>query len=131
MNNSRRINSPQLHGVAQPQFAPFQWEDKEHLEIDTLYAELAKLFNERPPAAIGSPALQKKFREVAIAKYLKICEIRKSSGNKHEPVLSLEIQDGDQPKVEVVIYRGYQSYIHQYPKLQRYLAKSAMKLREV
>ena len=123
--------SPQLHGVAQPQFAPFQWEDKEHLEVDTLYVELAKLFNERPPAAIGSPALQKKFREVAIAKYLKICEIRKSSGNKHEPVLSLEIQDGDQPKVEVVIYRGYKSYIHQYPKLQRYLAKSAMKLREV
>lgn len=123
--------SPQLQGVAQPQFAPLQWEDKEHLEIDTHYVELAKLFNERPPAAIGSPALQKKFREAAIAKYLKICEIRKSSGNKHEPVLSLEIQDGDQPKVEVVIYRGYKSYIHQYPKLQRYLAKSAMKLREV
>ena len=74
---------------------------------------------------------QMQFREVAIAKYLKICELRKSAGNKHEPVLSLEIHDGEQPTVEVVIYRGYRAYIHQYPKLQRYLANSAMKLRQV
>ena len=123
--------TPSLFGAAQSQFAPLQWEDKYHLAIDMLYVELAKLFNERPPAAFGSSALQTQFREAAVAKYLKICEHRKYSGNKYEPVLSLEIHDGEPPKVEVVIYRGFRGYIHQYPKLQRYLANSAMKLRQV
>lgn len=80
---------------------------------------------------MGSSALLKNFREAAVAQYLKICEHRKTSGNKHEPVLSLEIHDGEQPIVEVVIYRGFRGYIHQYPKLQRYIAQTAMKLREV
>lgn len=111
--------------------APLLWEDKQHLEIDTLYVELAKLFNGQPPATSGSGAFQIQFREAAIAKYLKICELRKSGGNKHDPVLSLEIHEGEQPKMEVVIYRGYRAYIHQYPKLQRYLANTATKLREV
>ena len=123
--------APSMSGAAQALFAPLQWEDRQHLEIDTLYVELAKLFNERPPADLGLHDRQMQFREAAIAKYLKICELRKSAGNKHEPVLSLEIHDGEQPTVEVVIYGGYRAYIHQYPKLQRYLANSAMKLRQV
>ncbi|AYM98107.1 hypothetical protein EAG14_20750 [Acidovorax sp. 1608163] len=123
--------TPSLTGAAQTQFAPLQWEDKYHLAIDMLYVEFAKLFNERPSAGFGSSALQTQFREAAVAKYLKICEHRKHSGNKHEPVLSLEIHDGEQPKVEVVIYRGFRGYIHHYPKLERYLAQTAMKLREV
>ena len=120
-----------MSGAAQALFAPLQWEDRQHLEIDTLYVEIAKLFNERPPADLGLHDRQMQFREAAIAQYLKVCELRKSAGNKHEPVLSLEIHDGEQPTVEVVIYRGYRAYIHQYPKLQRYLANSAMKLRQV
>lgn len=123
--------APSMSGAAQALFAPLQWEDRQHLELDTLYVELAKLFNERPPADLGLHNRQKQFREAAIAQYLKVCELRKSAGNKHEPVLSLEIHDGEQPTVEVVIYRGYRAYIHQYPKLQRYLANSAMKLRQV
>ena len=126
-----QARAPSMSGAALALFAPLQWEDRQHLELDTLYVELAKLFNERPPADLGLHNRQKQFREAAIAQYLKVCELRKSAGNKHEPVLSLEIHDGEQPTVEVVIYRGYRAYIHQYPKLQRYLANSAMKLRQV
>jgi len=43
----------------------------------------------------------------------------------------VEIHDGAERKVEVVIHKGYQEYIHHYPKLQRYLAKTSMKFREV
>lgn len=111
--------------------APLQWDDSSHLEIDTLYAELAKLFNERPPIVLGNTEATTRFREDVLAKYLRICEVRKSSGNKHQPVLSLEISEGEERKVEVVIYRGYEEYIHQYPKLQRYLAKTSLKIREV
>lgn len=66
-----------------------------------------------------------------MAKYLRICEKRKSSNKAPEAVLSLEIHDEDDQQVELVIYRGYQKYIHHYPKLQRYLAKTALRLREV
>lgn len=123
--------STSLSAIPQAELAPLLWDDDQHLVIDTLYAELAKLFNERPPAVLGSAEATAQFREDAIAKYLSICEARKASANRHEPVLSVEIHDGAERKVEVVIHKGYQEYIHHYPKLQRYLAKTSMKFREV
>ena len=100
-------------------------------EMDTLYAELARLFVEGLPAAQRSPEITAQFKELAVAKYLQICEKRKSLNNAPEPVLSLEIHDAAEQQVELVIYRGYQEYIHQYPKLQRALAKTSLQLREV
>lgn len=123
--------TPALSVIPKGEFAPLRWDDSHHLDIDTLYSELAKLYNERPPAVLGTAKATEQYSEDAIAKYLRICEVRKSSGNRHEPVLSVEIHDGVERKVEVVIHKGYQEYIHQYPKLQRYLAKTSLKLREV
>lgn len=123
--------TPPLARFPQVELAPLHWDDRQLLEIDTLYAELAKLFNERPSAVLGSPEASAQYREATVAKYLRICEVRNSSDKKPPPVLSLEFPDGADRKVEVVIYRGYQEYIHQYPKLQRYLAKTSLKLREV
>ena len=111
--------------------APLHLEGSVLFEMDTLYAELARLFVEGLPAAQRSPEITAQFKELAVAKYLQICEKRKSLNNAPEPVLSLEIHDAAEQQVELVIYRGYQEYIHQYPKLQRALAKTSLQLREV
>lgn len=114
-----------------PELAPLRWDDGDRFEIDTLYVDLAHIFVERAPAAQLNPEESARLRAASVEKYLKICDIRKSSGKTYEPVLSLEIHDGAEKQVELVIYRGYQAYIHQYPKLQRYLNKTSLKLREV
>ena len=111
--------------------APLHLESSMLFEMDTLYAELAGLFVEGLAAAQRSPEIKTQFNELAVAKYLQICEKRKSLSNAPEPVLSLEIPDGAEQQMELVIYRGYQEYIHQYPKLQRFLAKTSLQLREV
>lgn len=99
--------------------------------IDTLYVDLARFYVKGAVAAKLNPEKSAHWRAVSVEKYLKICEIRKSSGKNHEPVLSLEIHDGAEKQVELVIYRGYRAYIQHYPKLQRYLETTSLKLREV
>lgn len=116
---------------ASPAFAPLLWDDGTRFEIDTLYVALARLFVERADAVRLTPEKSAQMREASVDKYLKICDIRKSSGKTHEPVLSLKIHDGAEKEVELVIYRGYKDYIHLYPKLQRYLVNTSLKLREV
>lgn len=126
--------APALHEPkrsAPPAFAPLVWDNGTRFEIDTLYVALLRMFVERADAGQLTAEQSAQLREASVTKYLKICELRKSSGNTHEPVLSLEIHDGAEKQVELVIYRGYRAYIHQYPKLQRYLTKTPMNLREV
>ena len=128
---SASLSAPAAQRNANVEPAPLRWEDTVLFEIDSLYAELARLFVERLPAAQRSPEGITQLREAAVAKYLEICEKRKSSKNPPDAVLSLEIHEGAEQQVELVIYRGSQEYIHQYPKLQRYLAKTSLKLRAV
>lgn len=116
---------------ASPAFAPLIWDDGTRFEIDTLYVALARIFVERADAVRLTPEKSAQMREASVEKYLKICDIRKSSGKTHEPVLSLEIHGGAEKQVELVIHRGYKDYIHLYPKLQRYLVNTSLKLREV
>jgi hypothetical protein len=99
--------------------------------MDTLYVALARLFVERPSLEHQSPEEARRVRSESAELYLKISDFRKASGNTHKPVLSLEFNGGANEFVELVIYRGYRDYIHQYPKLQRYLASTPLKLREV
>ena len=117
--------------IAPPAFAALRWDDGNRFEMDTLYVALARLFVERPPLEQQSPDEARRVRSESAELYLKISDYRKASGNTHKPVLSLEFHGGANDLVELVIYRGYRDYIHQYPKLHRYLASTPMKLREV
>ena len=117
--------------IAPPAFAALRWDDGNRFEMDTLYVALARLFVERPSLEHQSPEEARRVRSESAEIYLKISDFRKASGNTHKPVLSLEFNGGANEVVELVIYRGYRDYIHQYPKLQRYLASTPMKLREV
>ena len=117
--------------IAPPAFAALRWDDGNRFEMDTLYVALARLFVERPSLEHQSPEEARRVRSESAELYLKISDFRKASGNTHKPVLSLEFNGGANEFVELVIYRGYRDYIHQYPKLQRYLASTPLKLREV
>lgn len=119
------------HRSAEVEPAPLRWDDSVLFEIDSLYSELARLFVERPAVALRSPESTSQLSEAAVAMYLKICDKRKSSNIAADAVLCLEIHDGPEQQVELVIHRGYKEYLHQYPKLQRYLAKTSLKLREI
>lgn len=128
---SASLPAPAAQRSANVEPAPLRWDEPVLFEIDSLYSDLARLFMEGPPATQRSPESTVQLRGEAVATYLKICEKRKSTNNAPDAVLSLEIQDGPEQQVELVIHRGYQEYIHHYPKLQRYLSRTSLKLREI
>lgn len=125
------LPAPTQVSSIQRALAPLRWADSKHLELDTLYAELAQIFVEHRSAVLHAAESSGELREAAVASYLKICESRKSSSNGIEPILSLHIHEAPENHVELVIYRNHLEHIQLFPKLQRTLAQSRLNLREV
>lgn len=117
--------------VGKPALTPLRQTNSEHDEIDALYAALAQIFVEHQGAIMHVAESSGALRESAVASYLKVCESRKMSASKIEPILSLHIHDSPDNHLELVIYRNYHEHLRHFPRLQRTLVQSRLKMREV
>ena len=113
----------------QNELSPLVWDDHKHLELDNLYSDLAKLYIDHGKPVMLSSETAQEMQDTVLAKYLQICEFRKANTRKHHPVLSLRIFE--EPKnLELVIYSSFREQILRFPKLQRLLSRSPLRLRE-
>ena len=126
---SVQSNTAKDDSSKQNEFAPLVWADPNHLELDNLYCDLAKLYIDHGKPVMLSSETDQKMQDMVLAKYLQICEFKKATTRKHHPVLSLRIFE--EPKnLELVIYSSFREQILRFPKLQRLLSRSSLQLRK-
>lgn len=77
-----------------------------------------------------SSETDQQMQDMALTKYLQLCEFRKTYTHERHPVLSLRIFE-EPKKLELVIYSSFREHIHRFPKLQRLLFRNPLRLREV
>lgn len=112
-------------------FTPLIWSDPKHLELDNFYCDLAKIYINHGDSVMLSSKTDQQLQDMALAKYLQIAEFRKAYAHKHSPILSLHIFE-EPKRLELVTYHSsFDDEIRSFPKLQRILSKSNLRLREV
>jgi len=114
----------------QNELSPLVWDDPKHLELDNLYCDLAQLYTDHGKPFMLSSENDQQMHDMALAKYLQICDLRKIYTHDSDPILSLRISEKPQ-QLELVIYSSFREQIHRFPKLQRLLLRSTFRLREV
>lgn len=124
-STTARAESNKQNGLA-----PLVWDDSKHLELDNLYSDLAKLYIDHGKPVLLSSEVDHQIQDMALAKYLQVYECREVYAHEYSPILSLRVIE--RPKsLELVIYRNFREHIHRFPKLQRLLFRSSIRLREV
>lgn len=114
-------------------FPPLVWKNKTYLQLDNLYTDLARLFVKH-----GNPlehsvtdddggAVQME----ALKQYEMLNNLRKDALEVIQPVLSLRREHESNAAFELVIYSSFQDYKDNFPKLQRLLHFTELKLRQV
>jgi hypothetical protein len=68
---------------------------------------------------------------MVLKKYELVNNIRNDAQEVIQPVLSLRIQNKSNTEIELVIYKSYREYKDNFPRLQRLLYFTKLKLREV
>lgn len=112
------------------ELAPLVWDDPKHFELDNLYCDLAQLYTDHGKPVMLSSETDQQMHDMALAKYLQICDLRKTYTHDSDPILSLRISEKPQ-QLELVIYSSFREEIHRFPKMQRLLLNSTFRLREV
>lgn len=112
------------------ELAPLVWDDRKHFELDNFYCDLAQLYTAHGKPVMLSSETDQQMHDMALAKYLQICDLRKTYTHDSDPILSLRISEKPQ-QIELVIYSSFREQIHRFPKLQRLLLRSTFRLREV
>jgi hypothetical protein len=112
---------------------PMVWKDKTYLKLDSIFTDIAQLFS-----TYGNPIKNSVTDDngelvqlMVLKKYELVNNIRNDAQEVIQPVLSLRIQNKSNTEIELVIYKSYREYKDNFPRLQRLLYFTKLKLREV
>ncbi|WP_071955757.1 phospholipase D-like domain-containing protein [Delftia sp. HK171] len=119
--------------ISRETLPPMVWKDKTYLKLDTIFTDIAQLFS-----TYGNPIKNSVTDDngelvqlMALKKYELANNVRNNAQEVIQPVLSLRIQHISNTEIELVIYKSYREYKDNFPKLQRLLYVTKLKLREV